>query len=796
MHTPESHDYKLLSNNSRKRDATILLDYAKNVGLLSSESNHNISDFKFDKFDDGYEGLSYLLLANKLVSKEIELALVTDHNSIKGFPKIVEAMKILKKFKLKTFKKYPEIVLGIEVSCSDKNHVVGIFDHIKTTNRLQLWIDEYIMSPKDGTYLTSIDVLNKIKDLGGIGYIAHINSSDIFAKRYLSQTYKEKLFNSSSLNLLGLSDLNKKNIISEKLRQVTKREFDFILDEDSHTLQQLGEKHFWIKAQKLGFQAIKNAIKDFSVSLSFEEHRRPEKYIKGIYIENKGFLGGKKKGAPLLLTFSEAMNSFIGGRGTGKSSVLNTLDFLLSQSTESRSIVNNICMQGTACILYSYKNIDYYIIFNGADNKGNDSEFISEYYNTVPNALYAVPIFEKKQARNIMIRKRLNMYQFENGKAKLIDTNRQVLNDIYSHVFSVNDLVITASGENINDFIVELMRENEIVSKKIRIHKTSSDIDFIKRMSKKTSGLLLNRKNEVLLVINKFNSIQNDKLRIVYSQKEMDEIVFPWKEMFNITHYNGTEFFKKYNIVKIQLHSYLIELSKIVNPLRLIILFNDKKYKEIQNKVSIIDFLDRGKNQRKINLEIKNIDVSNFELLMDEIRKTILNSLNMASVYIKEYFHNVDNYNLEFNIDNKEMSSNPTILFKKVSTLSMGQKVVAMLSFILAYNDFSEDYLPLIIDQPEDNLDNQYIYKNLVQDLRNSKSKRQIIVATHNSTIVTNTGSEQVIVMESDGDSGWIEQTGYPTEKTITKHIINKLEGGNKAFTQKVFLYDEVINQK
>lgn len=103
---------------------------------------------------------------------------------------------------------------------------------------------------------------------------------------------------------------------------------------------------------------------------------------------------------------------------------------------------------------------------------------------------------------------------------------------------------------------------------------------------------------------------------------------------------------------------------------------------------------------------------------------------------------------------------NKKIIFKEVTRLSLGQKVVAMLDFILAYSEFTNDNRPLLIDQPEDNLDSRYIY-NLVQILRDVKNQRQIIIATHNATIVTNAMSDLVILMESDGEHGWVEQSGY-----------------------------------
>lgn len=116
-----------------------------------------------------------------------------------------------------------------------------------------------------------------------------------------------------------------------------------------------------------------------------------------------------------------------------------------------------------------------------------------------------------------------------------------------------------------------------------------------------------------------------------------------------------------------------------------------------------------------------------------------------------------------------------------------------MLSFILTYGEYTKDNTPLIIDQPEDNLDNRYIFKNLVRDLRDLKSRRQVILATHSATIVTNARAEQVIVMESDGVSGWIEKTGYPTEPTIVKYIVNLLEGGIDSFNHKRFTYSDIL---
>ncbi|VMK38524.1 SMC faily protein [Streptococcus pneumoniae] len=168
---------------------------------------------------------------------------------------------------------------------------------------------------------------------------------------------------------------------------------------------------------------------------------------------------------------------------------------------------------------------------------------------------------------------------------------------------------------------------------------------------------------------------------------------------------------------------------------------------------------------------------------------------HLLGAYKRKIFSKENTRFLEFNINSKESSQQLDILYKEVGVLSLGQKVVAMLDFLLAYSDYSKDFRPLIIDQPEDNLDNRYIYRHLVQQFRDVKAQRQIILATHNATIVTNSMTDQVVIMESDGVNGWIESQGYVSEKYIKNHIINQLEGGKDSFKHEMSIYETALSE-
>jgi energy-coupling factor transporter ATP-binding protein EcfA2 len=113
--------------------------------------------------------------------------------------------------------------------------------------------------------------------------------------------------------------------------------------------------------------------------------------------------------------------------------------------------------------------------------------------------------------------------------------------------------------------------------------------------------------------------------------------------------------------------------------------------------------------------------------------------------------------------------------FKDASDLSRGQKCTALLPILLARRDN-----PLIIDQPEDNLDNHFIFETVVNAVRRMKKRRQMIFITHNANIPVLAEAELVLVMNSDGRVGAIEKSGTVDE--CREQIIDLLEGGREAF--------------
>jgi energy-coupling factor transporter ATP-binding protein EcfA2 len=118
--------------------------------------------------------------------------------------------------------------------------------------------------------------------------------------------------------------------------------------------------------------------------------------------------------------------------------------------------------------------------------------------------------------------------------------------------------------------------------------------------------------------------------------------------------------------------------------------------------------------------------------------------------------------------------------FRPIQEGSPGQKTAAILAFLLSYGNE-----PLILDQPEDDLDNHLIYDLVVAQLREAKQRRQIIVVTHNANIVVNGDAELVVALCARGGQTRIEVSGCLQEEKARNTICSILEGGREAFDQR-----------
>ena len=233
----------------------------------------------------------------------------------------------------------------------------------------------------------------------------------------------------------------------------------------------------------------------------------------------------------------------------------------------------------------------------------------------------------------------------------------------------------------------------------------------------------------------------------------------------------------------------------------------------------IIDFSRYGgyyQNKELLSKEIKSIS-EKIELIETS---DVFNLINNFYSTFKEYKHKsidikkqlkgdkkkIDFYNWIFDVSDFNVKYSIKYQDTNIELLSPGKKGIVLLLMYLVLE--TENNIPLIIDQPEENLDNKSVYPYLINYFKIAKKRRQIIVISHNPNLVLNTDAEQIIVANFEAIpntqdariryiSGSIENSfvremaKIPLERQgIKEHGIDILEGGPEAFMKRKDRYE------
>lgn len=484
------------------------------------------------------------------------------------------------------------------------------------------------------------------------------------------------------------------------------------------------------------------------------------------------------------------------------------------------------------------------IIFNRKENKiheinNNIKKAISDYIITYDNNIRLHgQLTEKGDSNSILT-------EINSLKKKIADTveDAEIEQKYKEYIELENNIKIY------NDSIIELENDLEYLKNKENIEFDLSFLENIKRQKLKDD--IVNKLNELLLDINnKWITIKNNII-LEYTERKNQTIT-------NINNYTT----KKDELKKIIEKNELLKninnrISEENNKLEI----SKKLENEIANNKKILetrlinilklrneyyDVLLNYINSLTItnynNLEFKVSIISNYE----EFREYISNIFNKKTIYkFNKYdINNINNDMLEDNFfeelflhivnDGKEFAELKTNINKEeallkifsnwynikytvsmdndvIGQMSPGKKSLVLLKLLI---ELSNSEYPILLDQPEDDLDNRSIFNDLVQYIRDRKKKRQIILVTHNANIVLGGDAEQVIIANQEGDNspndkykfeyrtGTIENNridfreyqhikylasdskprGILYTKNIQTHICEILEGGKNAF--------------
>lgn len=400
----------------------------------------------------------------------------------------------------------------------------------------------------------------------------------------------------------------------------------------------------------------------------------------------------------------------------------------------------------------------------------------------------------------------------------------------YNHVALELSEKLKSLNIKIEDIIV-IQNNNQILQNKeqeIQLAK-KNNAEQIEIVNKELCGLKTEKENEERLLsgeekkyqdyINTKTKYEQELKQILGNETEplsMNDTYYYYKYLCsdeNINHLNKQKkvLFEKMQQTAISIFEEYLEVRKIYENLKVNVdnfikefEFNPDSNVKIEfrpkikiMKTSFIDnimvYLDkvgtfRGEERDSFFAKLCNLEIETKEdfthilnVLVSAIKKNLDNNEDTINKSLKKEAKAEDLYTYIFSGEYLDVDYDLEFNNKPISMLSPGERGLLLLTFFLLADTSNA---PLILDQPEENLDNQTIYNVLVQLIRNAKKKRQVIIVTHNPNLAVVCDSEQIICANFDTSTdpkiNYI--SGAIENPKINAKIVDILEGTMPAF--------------
>ena len=156
--------------------------------------------------------------------------------------------------------------------------------------------------------------------------------------------------------------------------------------------------------------------------------------------------------------------------------------------------------------------------------------------------------------------------------------------------------------------------------------------------------------------------------------------------------------------------------------------------------------------------------------MSDAVANTFKEAMTRSNLRALQSVRCPDVYEIRERVDSGE--------FRPLSRLSGGRRVATLLWLLLD----ADDQRPLVVDQPEDELDNTFLWGSVLPALRKLKGHRQVIVVTHNPNVVVNADADLVVQLDASADRGHVEVQGAIESSEVRAAIVSTVDGGRAAF--------------
>lgn len=519
--------------------------------------------------------------------------------------------------------------------------------------------------------------------------------------------------------------------------------------------------------------------------------------------ENKfGNLIGRVKFGEKQITFSDRLNCIIGGRGSGKSLLLDAI----ASKIDENSIVKkrNDFVRKFHVTVFNYSNeeikganfsVDYYkqSYVSEMFNDNNYFKYIERFFYEDLNKieefdLESIKSHNKKEFSNLIevIRKENNVENISNfiNKYKIINDNCFKISFEKGNFQDISLL-------NYLDFLILKEKVHGILPKELKGNVAIRDalINLYKKIVTETRNFNLDLINSHLINKFLFDSYEAYQSSSSVNRKEKIGVENLFKKTFNNAAYG---FIKRVNIV----NAYIIMEKKLTYDYEKSIKIDGKtpenfqlrKHLQVQRPFNYLFLKFREYFKLKDNnLTLNNLndDLKNaIELYCYNDRTKLKEGKNLEGLD-KELL----NFDLSYNVLNEIFykTDKNGEAYKNIQEFSPGQQANVLMEYLVCKNTDK----PLLIDQPEDNVDNFTIYNDITKWFRELKVKRQIIVVTHNANIVINGDAENVIIASHPCEDKFDYSNGALEYNSNLENASIILDGGVDAVKRRLRKYGE-----
>jgi|SRR5690625_70387 len=809
---------------------------------------------------------------------------------------------------------------GVEISVMGGTHLLALFDPAESSEKiteLMGWTEYNGTSGEsDGvTGKSFTEIVRYINEKNGIAIPAHVDRrAGLFIEQRgptLVETVKV-----DGLLAFELIDLN---FSFPQSYTDLKMKNSKVIGSDSHSLEECGSKYTWVKMEYPTIDALRLALHDGEDGvLHMDKHpHSPNDHTERFYIKNISINDGAKagRGNPLKVNFSPWMTTLIGGRGSGKSSVIEYLRLAMTYGDDLPENLKNkfeefakIHNRGHTGMLTDETKITVEFYKDGRDIRleWKDNEIVESHLIATEGwkvqeksdnikERFPIRIYSQKQLfkltqdphmllnsidnqlnkRDWNVKRQSLARRWLDSRRKERELSQRILNvsNIKAELSDINAKLKIFEGKGNQELLAKyqsaMMAEKNLTNQlqeveqlllplqNLKLRNASINTVDLETYLDKASLSIINEKNtELNLISEKIERIIKDYEMFLESlqlaiktlpwQNRKKEIIQKYQDLTQQLNSKGEDFTKEYEelVRRKQFLTHQIEETEQIQEelnqqeeasveIYKDIILHERELRKKRRKIiedwnennedliiSIVEFGDQelGENTFRdlirrgghtFSRDIYENDTSQGRGLLNRLykaeelnkweqRENIIDELLSATLespngYTRPFISHIQNIQLDHpeDIDKIKVWFPEDLIILKlkiqgqeenIDVGSSGQRTAAMLSLLLTI-----DESPIIIDQPEDDLDTRMITNLVVKGLRKIKKKQQVIIVTHNPNIPVNGAAEKIVRMQFTNGQIYVAESGALQDKTIREAVCDVMEGGKEALSNRYY---------